>query len=484
MRNIGAWLSSAALCAALAGGALAGDAGDGKAATAEAPKTTLVTRGPFKVVVELQGAFDAREAVQVRWDTRVFTSELEVVEAVSAGAVEKGEVLVRVDTEPLDEQIAAAERDLGVARAALAAQTEEANRREAAAALALESARAESRNADEALRIFRETEMPLRIEESAHDLEGMRNWMQDQVEELKQLEKMYGDDDLTEETEEIVLHRAKRSLERTKKWIEFSVVRDKLLREVHLPRELESLELRQRRSAGELEKLEATSKPSLEQARLEFAKAQAALALQERQLERLRADRAALELQAPVAGLVVPAELVRGKWNGLDDGARALRKGGKLKPNAVLFTIVQPGAVSVATTVPEASLFQVKQGLAAEVVPTAAPDAPLAAKVAYVARVSAGTDYEVRLDLDGPAPLLVPGNTCKVKVTVSEKPDALTVPVTAVERDGDKTFVHLTEGGNTVRAQVKLGGTNADRVEIVAGVVEGAAVLETAPQKK
>ena len=59
--------------------------------------------------------------------------------------------------------------------------------------------------------------------------------------------------------QEIVLTRARRDLERAKRILDFQTRRDKLMREVDLPRELEALQLEARRTAAERDKAVAVT---------------------------------------------------------------------------------------------------------------------------------------------------------------------------------------------------------------------------------
>ena len=133
----------------------------------------------------------------------------------------------------------------------------------------------------------------------------------------------------------------------------------------------------------------------------------------------LQRDRQEFTLTAPAAGFAVWGSLNKGKWSGIEPPTAANIAAGraKVKPNQVLFTIVQPGVVIARTTVGEASVLSVAEGQSAKVKPGAMPKASLAAKVSRVARISAGTDYEVLFEVTGADPRLMPGQSCKIALT-------------------------------------------------------------------
>ena len=329
----------------------------------------------------------------------------------------------------------------------------------------------------------------MRIEESEHRLQGTRDNIQDQEEELAQLQKMYKADDVTEETEEIVLKRAERQLARSKKSFGYQTTRAKRAIEVDLPREEENLVLDLRKETNDLDRLKATSEIALRLARLELEKARMNVGRQEENLAKLERDREAMVVKAPAAGWAVPGACVRGKWSGPDDAARALEPGRSVKAEQVLWTIVVPGAVGVRSSVGETQVLDVQAGQEATVQPAAVRGANWAAKVRGAARVTSDDKFEVLLDLASPSPnpedRLMPGWTCRVKVRTADKPDAVTVPSGCVVADpekADRKLVHVFADGKAAPREVEVGATSGGRTEIVKGLEAGERVLKSPPK--
>ena len=379
----------------------------------EAPATVVAEKGPFVVWVEAAGTLEPVGATEVRVELDAYGGELEIVEVAPPGPVRKGELLVRFDPEKLDEQLSAAEKDGAIATQALAKQEEEAKRAEEGARLGMERAVVEKTRADQSLEQFTKVDRPLRTKEAEHRLQGTRDNIQDQEEELDQLRKMYQADDLVEGTEEIVMRRSERSLSRSKTWLGYQTTRNKTLLEVELPREQETLELEAKKEAFELDRLRATQTPALAQARLELEKARLAAERGSKALAKLRADRERLTLLSPADGFAVPGAFAKGKWTALDDATRALKKGETVRAKQVLWTVVQPGSVLVRASVPEASLLSVQVGQPAEVTLGVQPDRKLEARVARVARTSSDGNFEVHLDLAAKDERWMPGWSAK-----------------------------------------------------------------------
>ena len=449
----------------------------------EAPPTAAAEKGPFTVVLEGSGAFEAIHATEVSYEPDAYGGELKVVEARAAGPVEKGDLLVRFDTEKIDEQLSFAEKDLEIARRALAGRREEAKRASEGAALALSRAEKDRSAADEALDYFTKVSREQRVKESDHRLQGTRDNIQDQEEELAQLKKMYKSDDVVEETEEIVMKRAQRGLARSKTVLGFQEQNYKEMVEQELPREQQNLELSARRLAFELDRMKATSPIALEQGRIDLAKAELAFERQEASFGKLKADKEHLTIAAPAGGLAIPGSLVRGKWGGIDETTRSLVPGEKVHAKQAIYTIVTPGAVAFRTSVPEASVLSVKAGQAVEIACTAFPDGPtVKGKVARIARASTDGAYEVNVDVSGANEAIVPGFSGKSKIVTAEKPDAITIPAGSVVVDGEKKVVHLWADGKASPKTVKVGATSGGRTEVLEGIAAGDKVLTSPPK--
>ena len=453
---------------------------------AKEPKTEPVTKGPFAVVLDLNGTFDAPNAADVMFDADVWGGDLEITELAAPGPVTQGQVLAKFKTDKFDEAFAAAERDLKLARFAFERQTDELKRQEELAALAMKKFETDASVAEIAFQRFVETDRELRLKEAATRIQQSKDNLADQEEELAQLEKMYKADELVEETEDIVLKRSRRQLERSRFWLSAQLVRDEWWRTQDFPREKDNLEAAKRRTAMELDRARFAAQTAAESQKIEYEKAKAGLAKLEENFTKLQHDKGQLVLTAPTAGIAVWGALARGKWGGLEMPTAVSIAAGraKVKPNQVIWTVVRPGELIVRTSVGEGTVFSVAEGQTAKVKPGPAPKSSLAAKVTKVAKVSAGTDYEVLLDVTGADPRLMPGQTCKIQLTTVEKASALTVPAGAVESDGDKRYVHVVADGKPVRREVETGESSGGRTEIASGVNEGERVLATAPKAK
>ena len=81
------------------------------------------------------------------------------------------------------------------------------------------------------------------------------------------------------------------------------------------------------------------------------------------------------------------------------------------------------------------------------------------------------------IDLPNPKEQLYPGTYAEVSLEMNWRLDALTVPVAAVDSDGDGNFVYTITDNRIARLAVKTGLTDNGRVEVTAGLAEATPVV-------
>ena len=124
--------------------------------------------------------------------------------------------------------------------------------------LDLEASARTKKIADEDLNYFLNINRSF-LEESANfSLKSAQQSLEYSEEELKQLEKMYKADDLTEETEEIVLKRARNEVEQGKFYLKSTELRTKRTLEQEIPRQEQQLTEAAKRADIGLAKARAT----------------------------------------------------------------------------------------------------------------------------------------------------------------------------------------------------------------------------------
>lgn len=437
-----------------------------------------VAKGAIKVEVELEGTFAATHATPVEVKTKAFGGQgLKVVVPVTQGtAVKKGDVLVKFSTEEIDKAIRDAEMTEAAVKLALdTAEKESAWAREEAELDRKAAEMAVTRRTHDDKR-YEEVEKPLTRKNYISMLDRNRDMLEGQMEELKQLEKMYREDDLTEETEEIILKRQKRSVEYATLSVEQAEASFEENMNIKLARTDED------RAIGRA-KADIAHQRGLNQigsrllgvsqglTRAHIAHEEAA-----KKLAELRADREPLTVTSPADGVVYFGRVEKGKWQDVAMVESNMKEDGSLRPNVAFLTVVGPGPLFVYSTANEGNVLKLRAGQPSLVIAGADPFSPIQGKVRSVAQFPIG-NHEVLVDLDEQAhqTTLRPGMSCKVKVTTYEKADAVKVPLSAVKSDEPgvyHVFVQTADGGSEKRV-VKVGQRTAQEAEVLEGLAEG-----------
>lgn len=468
----------------------ASKAADKKEADGEKPKTHKAKAGPFRATLKVEGTFVPEETTEYVFRLKEWQppkNSLEVLDAVSHGSrVTKGTTLAKLDAEDLEKAIEDAERAATIAT--LDAKTAEIELAALKKLTPMEEAEAERRveYALDDLKHFLDVEKPLNLEQMEFMLAFQRFNLKSSEEEYRQLLKMYEADDLTEETEEIILERTKMYADMARVSLkEYEATHQRML-EVELPRmELARTEATERTKIS-LEKTTTQIEAALEKAELALEKAKLETTQTAERLADLKADLATLtELKARSSGYAYYGKFRDGQWSDADAMREALRVGGRLNPDQVFLTVVGPKISRVRVEVEEKNLHLLKPGVRGEANAVAYPDDKFDVRVESVDVVPiAPGKFVGHLTLpatvEGP---FVPGMKCETELVTLEKRSAIAVPKSAVFEDETTSddIVYLA-GDKPEKRAVKKGPESGDRVLIVSGLKEGDEILLEKPK--
>jgi len=140
-------------------------------------------------------------------------------------------------------KIAALEREYPIAKEKLENARREMADGAADAQAAMAKLQKELLLAKTKLETYEKREMPSKTAKGQLDLQGTKDFLDNNKEELEQLELMYKEQDLADKTREIVIRRAKRDLERSQQRLALQQEDLGILLERTLPQEREKLTL-------------------------------------------------------------------------------------------------------------------------------------------------------------------------------------------------------------------------------------------------
>lgn len=456
--------------------------------TAQAKKKRL------RVVLTLDGIFTAKTMTPVALRPKSWT-QFEIVEIVAHGTeVHAGQTLVKFDREKFDRELADLELQLHVSELAIRKAEEDLPRLEKSLALAASEAERNDEHAHEDYDHFYKIDRPLLLKAVEYSLKGAQFRLDYAQDELDQLEKMYEADDLTEETEEIILKRSRTEVDFARFGLEQTKQYCNDLLQIDLPR------------------YEITLKESLDKSVLAMNQAKTALALDVNraryELEQLRQtraksldrhaklleDRTLLELKSPADGIVYYGECEDGNWSDLASLIAKLKPHGMVSPDTVVLTIVERRPLEVLSKVSESQRPELAVGASARIVPPVENAAWLSARLERVSAVPVAMGkFAAQFDFTGTElpDWIVAGMSCKVKVTTYDKDDAIVVPKKAVRTDKDDEelkYVWLVESkdakSKAERRNVKLGKARGEDVEVTSGLSPGDLISLDDEEKK
>ncbi len=440
--------------------------------------TVPVERATIGGTLETKGVLVPAKYKHAKIEFDAYRGKLEIVESVPEGRVVKGQTLVRFEDKDYKKQLAAAERGLEVKRLGLEKAERLHELGKASLAIKRDEVVRAKRLSDEALERFVAVERKLREEDYAYSFKGRRISIENMREELAQLEKMYTEDDLTEETEEIVLKRNRRNMERMLDSFERYRKRHDYNAKRSVDREFNRLGIAARKAAASLDKLQATTPLDQKTAELNLVSARESVTSAEEGLAKLKADGEKFSVKAPIGGYAVRGTFSGGAWKGLgnDEGYKA---GKTMKAGQVPYTIVDESVMRVHTSIKESDLTALEVGGKAKVTTVLTGEDELDATVGSVARYGSGGNYKVVLRVKGEDSRLRAGLGCKAVLDRADVEPVLCVPKAAVRKDKSGTFV-FDAAGKAIA--VKTGTSDKERVEITEGVEEGQQVLAKAPE--
>lgn len=456
------------------------------APTNATPATHTLARAAAKAKPQFDAVFEALEMAPVKLEPKVWT-DLTVLEAAPHGTrVKKGDMLVKLDIEKLKEQLDELERDQPASKLTLELSVAELQNLEQTTPLKLDAARRAQRNATEDLNYFAKTGRGAKEKSADFNIKNAEQRLEGAREELKQLQKMYKADDLVEDTEEIILKRQKFAVESGEYGLEVAKQGADWSLKHTIPREAELFTAGKRDQELALQLAQETLPRTLAKKRLDLEKLKRDQKKAEKRFADLKRDLELLsEVRAPADGLVYYGACEAGKWTTGATVAKKLVPTGKLLPNEVFITVVNPDKMILRAIVPEADLGQFTPGLEGKATPISAPELKVTVKLDDLGTIPLPAGgFEARLSVQPRAGArIMPGMNCKVVLTAPQAADRLRAPKEAVFSNGSERHVFVLKSDGTSEKRVVKTGLQDDKtVEIIEGLSEGEKILLHRPK--
>jgi multidrug efflux pump subunit AcrA (membrane-fusion protein) len=412
-------------------------------------------------------------------------SDFEILDVLAHGSkVSKGDVLVRFDAEAIDKKIADSRRALESGALALAQAELDLKNLQETTPHQLDAYRRAAEVAKEEHGYFTKTRRKATEESAAQELKRQKQLLANQEEELKQLAKMYAADDLTEETEEIILTRQKNAVEAAEFALRMETLDYQRKMDISLPREALSLANAERDSALALLKAEQDLPRAIAIQQIELETLKTNRERETETLAKLEKDRSLFEIKAPADGVFFHGSIENGRWT-TGEAVKAIIKHGRPAVNRPFATFVPSTAkLALIAFLDEASARSLTPEVSGTATLGGREDIEIPVKLAKLATVP-GPESTYRADLVATWPknlTPVTGSTAQVRIIAYHQPEAIFVPTKALTYDhrGWTIEVKLADG-KTERRPVKRGRVSGENTEVVSGLEAGQVFI--APEK-
>jgi HlyD family secretion protein len=437
----------------------------------------------FDVVIRANGELAAASKIELRNETDQRATITYIIE--EGTVVEPGTLLVRFNSEQIERELEqeiqqrdTAEGDLEAAEAALTIQENENASALRKAELELRLAKLDLQKWTEGELVTRRRELAVRIETTERDFERLKRKHE---ESLMLYDKEFISHD-EKEQDWIRFVEAKAAFETAQ-------LNQQVFEEYEYPQQRETKTSRVDEAIAEIERVKRRNESELKQKQLTVKNRRTQLDYRTSRVDKLEAQLAACEIEAPAAGLVVYATSInRGRrWD--DEGPYQI--GSEIRPRETIIVLPDTRTMIAEVKVHESLTSRIRPGQRATVVVDAVGREAFEAEVESIGVMAESggwldpnlREYTVRLRLlhvNGSD--LKPSMRCEAQILVDEVAQAQAVPIQAVFSDRGQTFCYVYDDGYFTRQPVATGRASETWIEIKDGLSEGDAVILREPK--
>ncbi|MEL7335748.1 MAG: HlyD family secretion protein [Planctomycetota bacterium] len=267
---------------------------------------------------------------------------------------------------------------------------------------------------------YLKTRVPRTIASAKNSLRSSEFSLESAAEELKQLQQMYEEDELTEQSEEIVLRRAQRSVESSQHFLEGARITYKRTMETTVPREKESQQLRWQSTQRNHEKTMLDLRLAKRREQIEFERKVRSFEEKEASMDKMRSERDRVVLTADHDGVFLHGALLRGR---LPTKSPEKSAGDSVSGTTVIGTLADPSSLRLIIDLAESNLAKIRVGQSTKISPNAAASVKVNGRVAQVGAIPyANGKHNVVIAINGKLPAnILPTMSASAEIDLSEK---------------------------------------------------------------
>jgi multidrug resistance efflux pump len=446
-------------------------------AAPEETATHTLRPGPLTVTIEADGHLEAAQVRRLKLSTELWNGPFILSEILpSDQPVEAGAVIARFDSPKVAKWVRSGQEALETAKFRVAVLADELAALRRGQALRLERDTQDLEKSTKEWEHYLAFVVEQRTRRANNDLQRAENALLVAETEFTQLDKMYRESRISDDTKDIVLDRTRKSLATQREATELARREHKTLFAHELPSEKLDWQRSIERKRQDLETLRAAQVLAERQKVEELSKAERGLRDTQEMVDGYLADQQRLTVTAPFAGIL--------RHSGLEVGDSLGDTAGK---NAAFAELHREAPFHLRLALPPQDAAQLKTGDRLRVQIPDLARGELEGEVLTIGNLAtrdaqgvARFAVTLRLAID---PRLRIGLRAKIRhsVTLAE---TLAVPRSFVTTSkGESTCEVRTAAGSSERRTVVLGLGNVDQVQILSGLLADEVVLRS-PGKK
>lgn len=447
----------------LTGGSGAGSANDTQLFT--------VTRRTLPVVLRERGEIKAANSIEIRSEVE---GRATIIYLVDEGIVaKKGDLLVELASDTIDEQIREHEIRAATGKAAYEAAVKSLEILQDENASKIRKGELDLRLAEMALEKFKEGEAVEQRQDAILAFKKAESQLERYTETLKDSEDLYQKKFLTKiELENDRFNKLAADLDHKKAQLAQDV-----LEKYTIPMALQEKESNVTEARKELERTKKSASAQEDKAAADVAARKSELGIVEEKLTRQRDQKLKSKIVAPADGLVVYART--GSWYRSET---QITKGAQVFERQTIIELPDTRTMKAVIRVHEAQTQLLKPNLPATVEIEGFPGRVFPGRVSKIAALADSQnrwlnpnlkEYETEVMLDGEFTELKPGVSCRTDVLISELKEVIAIPVQSVFAKGSSYYAFVDRGGRPEYSRIVTGMSSNEYVEVKEGLEPG-----------
>ena len=436
-----------------------------------------VQEGPFEVTIVEGATLHALRSVS--YSSSIPGNQAKILFLAPEGVnVEPGDVLIRFDSNPFEEDVRRTTALLTQSRAELVKADQELKLLRLRNEEELAEAHGKVRLAELELSSVIDGKGKLAEAESATKLAQARRELEGALSNYEDLKPFLEEGFITK----LELDRARQTVDKAREDLELLEVRHQTYMEYTRPAEIEGARAALHNRKEGLRQLEQAVSYRLSQTQAALTLAESKVSELTAKLELQKESVENSEVRATVTGMVIYKEVFFGTEK------RKVQVGDEVWPNQPIVIVPDLSQIVAETQIRETDIHKVEKNQRVLIFVEAYPQLQLEGDVSFIGTLAqqeqggpSGKYFQVTVLIKRVDPRLRPGMSARVELLVEQIENASYVPLESVFERGGRRYCYVLRKGKALVQEVLTGSSNENHIVIEAGLERGERVLLSDP---